>query len=108
MTNALPAGRQQHITPTTSIIFPGGNNHGLHWNGGEKYNVVGHIGAGAFATVCKLSSKRDGEVFAVKQLEKRRFLKDGIANSKFYNELNLMMSARHVSDIDAPFEKYLI
>ena len=77
-----------------------GGNYGLFWNGGEKYNVVGYVGAGAFATVCKLSSKRDGEVFAVKQLEKRRFLKDGIANNKFYNELNVMMNARHVSGID--------
>lgn len=76
-----------------------GNHHGLHWNGGEKYNVVGHIGSGAFATVCKVSTKRDGEVYAVKEIEKRKFLKDGIVSHKFHNELNVMMNARHVGGI---------
>ena len=95
-----PALQQPAATAAPpKFLVTGGNNYGLHWNGGEKYNVTGYIGSGAFATVCKLSSKRDGEVFAVKQLEKKRFAKDAMASRKFHNELNLMMNSRHVSCI---------
>lgn len=69
----------------------------MNWSGGSKYNVVGTIGQGAFANVYKLSSKRDGVVFAAKQLDKSRFAKDGTLSSKIYNELNLIKSLRHVS-----------
>ncbi|KAL6720794.1 Protein kinase protein rad53 [Lecanora helva] len=102
LTNALPAALQQPTavnTPTT-YMTTGGNSHGLHWNGGEKYNVVGHIGAGSFATVCKLSSKRDGEVFACKQLQKARVLRDNLLSKKFNTELELMMAARHPNIIE--------
>ena len=61
--------------------------------------MIGFLGAGSFATVCKLASKRDGEVFAVKQLEKRRFIRDGSMSRKFHNELNVMMKVNHVSKI---------
>lgn len=68
----------------------------MHWNGGTKYNVVSFLGSGAMAMVFKLSSKRDGEVYACKQLDKKRFLKSGIVGDKVYNELNIMKKLRHV------------
>ena len=81
---ALAAGTEQY-------------SHGMHWPGGEKYNVVGYIGKGAFALVYKLATKSDGELFAAKQLEKRRFMKDGILDQKINNELLIMKDLRHVS-----------
>ncbi len=76
----------------------------MHWNGGIKYNVVSFLGSGAMAMVFKLSSKRDGEVYACKQLDKKRFLKNGIVGDKVYNELNIMKKLRHVNE-DLPFEQ---
>ena len=101
--HALPQGVGPGTSPqTTSLLTAaaGGNRHGMNWNGGPKYNVVGAIGQGAFANVYKLSSKRDGVVFAAKQLDKSRFAKEGMLSKKMYNELNLIKSLRHVS---APF-----
>lgn len=100
--HALPQGVRPETSPRTSLLAAatGANSHGMHWGGGAKYNVVGFIGAGAFANVYKLSSKRDGLVFAVKQLDKSRLAKAGNPVSKIYNELNVIKSLRHVS---APF-----
>ena len=70
-------------------------NHGFGWNGGEKYNVVSYIGKGAFAMVCKLSAKHNGEVYACKQIEKRRFIKDGVLNHKVHNEILVMKDLQH-------------
>lgn len=97
--HALPQGARQGTVPHTSLLAAatGGNVHGMHWGGGPKYNVVGFIGSGAFANVYQLSSRRDGEFFAVKQLDKRRLAKDGGLSSKMYNELNVIKNLRHVS-----------
>ena len=108
--NTLPPGirqaLQQHVDPhadpnadtNASAIMAGtaGHHHGLAWNGGDKYNVVGYVDKGAFAMVYQLASKRDGEVYAVKQLEKRRFLKDGHLGRRGHNELDVMKTLRHV------------
>ena len=72
-------------------------SHGMHWTGGDKYNVVGYIGKGAFALVYRLATKQDGELVAAKQLEKRRFMKDGILDQKIHNELLIMKDLSHVS-----------
>lgn len=72
-------------------------NHGMAWNGGEEYNVVGYIGKGAFATVFKLATKRDGELFAVKQIDKRRFIKNNVLDQKISNEMLIMRDLCHVS-----------
>ena len=84
--------------PNASILAAatGDYNHGLSWNGGEKYNVVSYVGKGAFALVFKLSAKKDGEVYACKQIEKRRFIKDGILNHKVHNEILVMKDLEHV------------
>lgn len=47
--------------------------------------------------VYKLATKINGEVFAVKQLEKRKFMKDGILDHKVDNELKIIKHLRHVS-----------
>ncbi|MCJ1287962.1 hypothetical protein MMC26_007315 [Xylographa opegraphella] len=70
-------------------------NYGAKWNGGEKFNVVDHIGKGAFADVFKFATKREGKVFAVKQIEKRMFMKDGILDHKIHNELRIMKILNH-------------
>lgn len=74
----------------------GDYNYGAQWNGGEKYNVVGYIGKGAFAMVFKVSTRADGEVYAAKQIEKRRFIKDGQLGSKVHHEIAIMERLRHV------------
>lgn len=95
--HALPQGIRPETSPRASLLAAatGANSNGMQWGGGTKYNVVGFIGAGAFANVYKLSSKRDGEVFAVKQLDKSRLAKAGSHVSKIYNELNVVKSLRH-------------
>ena len=74
-------------------------NFGMEWNGGDIYNVVGYIGRGAFANVYKLATKRDGEIFAAKQLEKRRFIKNNILDHKINNEMLIMKNLSHVSSL---------
>lgn len=69
----------------------------MAWNGGEAYNVVARIGKGAFANVYKISTKQDGEVFAAKEIELRRFLKDGNLGHKAHNEIDVMKQLIHVS-----------
>jgi len=73
------------------------NSWGMKWNGGTKYNVVGHLGKGAFATVYRLATKSQGEYFAAKELEKRRFVKNGVLDRKLDNELQIMKSTNHAN-----------
>lgn len=71
------------------------NQHGMHWSGGDKYNVVGFVGKGAFATVYQLATKREGQLFAAKELEKRKFVKNGVLDRKLENEMQIMASISH-------------
>ncbi len=88
---------------TTQIAQNGGsiraplvhNQYGMHWTGGEKYNVVGLIGKGAFATVYQLATKNEGQLFAAKELEKRKFMKHGVLDRKLDNEMQIMKSVSH-------------
>lgn len=62
------------------------------------YKVTGSIGKGAFASVYKVVRKDNGEAFAAKELEKRRFMKDNMAaGSKIHTELSIMKKIQHVS-----------
>lgn len=79
-------------------------NHGMHWNGGDKYNVVSHIGKGAFANVYKLATKADGHIYAVKELEKRKMMKNGVLDIKFHNELMIMKDIDHVRFLCSNFK----
>ena len=67
-----------------------------HWDGGPKYNVVGMAGKGAFATVWRIASRREGAVFAAKEISKKQFFKNGVFDSKLDSELNIMQGLRHV------------
>lgn len=88
----LRKGSQFMVPPT-----PSGNTHGMHWSGGSVYNVTGQIGKGAFATVYRLATKKDGIVYAAKELDKRKFMKNGILDLKVENEMKIMKCLRHVS-----------
>ena len=86
-------------SPNASMLAAatGEYNHGAQWNGGEKYNIVGLLGKGAFAMVYRISTVEDGELFAAKEIEKRRFIKDGQLGSKVTHERSIMERLRHVS-----------
>ena len=72
----------------------------MEWNGGETYNVVGFLGQGSFALVYRIATKRDGDEYAAKQIEKRKYIKNGILDNKAKNEINIMKDLEHVSCID--------
>ncbi|RDW60205.1 hypothetical protein BP5796_11811 [Coleophoma crateriformis] len=65
------------------------------WRGGSKYNKVCMIGRGAFAVVHKMTRKFDGVPFAAKELEKRRFMKNGILDQKVESEMKIMRKITH-------------
>ncbi|KAI5301693.1 hypothetical protein KEM56_001456, partial [Ascosphaera pollenicola] len=72
-------------------------NHsfGMTWDGAPKYNVVGKIGKGAFATVYKVATKQAGRIFACKELDKRA-LGSGKKTEKMINqELRVMERLWH-------------
>lgn len=89
--------RDRSPPSATITAATGQNNYGMKWNGGETYNVVGYIGQGAFAMVYKLSTVQHGTVYACKQIEKRRFVKDGQPGHKMHHEIRIMESISHVS-----------
>lgn len=73
------------------------NPYGMAWDGGEKYNVTRCIGQGGFAVVYLLATKHDGDLYAAKQIDKRRFIKNGILDNKLKNEMDIMKDLEHVS-----------
>ncbi|KAJ5698766.1 hypothetical protein N7462_000771 [Penicillium macrosclerotiorum] len=88
------------IKPRQGTTQPGlswsvSNTYGMHWTGGSMYNVTGQIGKGAFATVYKLATKQHGAIYAAKELDKRRFMKNGILDQKVDNEMKIMRDLKH-------------
>ncbi|GJC99632.1 meiosis-specific serine threonine-protein kinase mek1 [Colletotrichum higginsianum] len=83
----------------TVVPGPGGHDNvdrfPRDWDGSGKYNRVGQIGKGAFAVVYKVTSKFDGVPYAAKELEKRRFIKNGILDQKVENEMRIMQRVQH-------------
>lgn len=75
--------------PTMSSRYP------MHWDGGGKYSCVGLLGKGAFATVYQIATKHGGEYFAAKELEKKRFVKNGVLDERLDNEMTIMRALRH-------------
>ncbi|EXJ67368.1 CAMK protein kinase [Cladophialophora psammophila CBS 110553] len=71
------------------------STYGNYWNGGSLYNFTGLLGKGAFATVYKVQTKEDGDIYAAKELDKRRFIKNGVLDMKFDSELNIMKNLNH-------------
>ncbi|KAF3762455.1 hypothetical protein M406DRAFT_46303, partial [Cryphonectria parasitica EP155] len=70
------------------------------WNGSGKYNRVGRIGKGAFATVYMVTAKFDGRPYAAKELDKRRFMKNGVLDQKVENEMKIMQKAKHPNIVE--------
>ncbi|KAJ4359332.1 Protein kinase protein rad53 [Ascochyta clinopodiicola] len=80
-----------------------GKNYGgptMKWDGGTNYNIVGLLGKGAFATVHQLATKMEGKLLAAKELEKRRFMKNGQLDKKIDNEMRIMQSLRHQNIVE--------
>lgn len=71
------------------------SSYGNHWNGGSLYNFTGLLGKGAFATVYRVQTKKEGDLYAAKELDKRRFIKNGVLDMKFDSELNIMKNLKH-------------
>ncbi|KAK0389575.1 hypothetical protein NLU13_3150 [Sarocladium strictum] len=65
------------------------------WTGSGKYNRIGTIGKGAFAVVYKVASKYDGSPYAAKELDKQRFMKNGVVDQKAENEMKIMRCIDH-------------
>ncbi|KAI1133525.1 Pkinase-domain-containing protein [Nemania abortiva] len=65
------------------------------WRGGEKYNRVKVLGKGAFATVHLVTAKWDGSPYAAKELDKRKFMKNGVLDQKVENEMKIMQKVNH-------------
>ncbi|KAH7124152.1 hypothetical protein B0J11DRAFT_580894 [Dendryphion nanum] len=72
----------------------------MKWDGGDRYNIIGLLGKGAFATVHQLATKIDGTLLAAKELEKRRFMKNGQLDKKIDNEMKIMSDLRHPNIVD--------
>lgn len=97
------APRRPEATPTTEVHrSPSKRRESQYsvrreWTGSGKYNRVGMIGKGAFAVVHKVTSKYDGNPYAAKELEKRKFIKNGVLDQKVENEMKIMQRVQHVS-----------
>ncbi|ROV99976.1 hypothetical protein VMCG_06278 [Cytospora schulzeri] len=65
------------------------------WTGSEKYNRVKRIGKGAFATVYLVTHKFHGMPYAAKELDKRKFMKNGVLDQKVENEMHIMQRVKH-------------
>ncbi|CAG8973941.1 hypothetical protein HYALB_00007469 [Hymenoscyphus albidus] len=90
--NLFPqAGAATSAASTSGVLM----KRPLEWKGGRKYNKVGVIGKGAFATVYKITARYDGEPFAAKELEKRKFMKNGILDHKVDMEMKIMSKITH-------------
>jgi hypothetical protein len=94
--NLFPTPGQ--ATPNQSALSSMGK-YVKEWKGGAKYNKICCIGKGAFAVVYKISAKFDGVPYAAKELEKRRFMKNGILDQKVDSEMKIMRKIKHVSSI---------
>ncbi|KZF23697.1 Pkinase-domain-containing protein [Xylona heveae TC161] len=105
---------KQAMMPPSLGSMQGPVTHGCHWNGGDRYNIVQYLGKGAFAIVYKLATKLDGEIFAAKEIEKRRVMRNGNLDHKVTNEMTIMKSIRHpnivqyIDYVDLPRHLYII
>ncbi|AEO65710.1 c8798259-1242-435b-9655-19679b7c17d9 [Thermothielavioides terrestris] len=70
------------------------------WNGSNKYNRVCEIGRGAFATVHKVTMKLTGQPYAAKELDKRKFMKNGVLDQKVENEMRIMQRIKHPNIVE--------
>jgi hypothetical protein len=66
------------------------------WDGSNKYNRVCEIGRGAYTTVYKVTMKLTGHLYAAKELDKRNFMKHGMLDQNFENEIKIIQRIKHV------------
>ncbi|KAF2452457.1 hypothetical protein BDY21DRAFT_294641 [Lineolata rhizophorae] len=104
--DGAPAAEVARVTKPTMV----GNSYaiGMHWDGGKVYNPVRQIGKGAFASVYQIARVDDGELMAVKELEKRRFMKNGQLDQKLDTEMRIMQQIKHENIVkfeDVHYEK---
>lgn len=104
----LPGKRNGDLAPTETVPLDRSPSKRRNpqpqkeWSGSNKYNRIGSIGKGAFAVVYKVTSKYDGNPYAAKELEKRRFIKNGILDQKVENEMKIMQRVQHVRPTPLP------
>ncbi|CAG7564576.1 unnamed protein product [Fusarium equiseti] len=97
----LPAQNQfkreetDEVTPPPSHKSNKRREGNREWTGSGKYNRIGSIGKGAFAVVHRVTSKYDGLPYAAKEIEKRRFIKNGVLDQKVENEMKIMQKVQH-------------
>jgi hypothetical protein len=72
------------------------SNMPREFRGGERYNRVNQLGKGAFAIVYKVTDKYTGNPYAAKELDKRKFMKNGVLDQKVENEMRIMQRVSHV------------
>ncbi|KAI1276665.1 hypothetical protein F5Y07DRAFT_365556 [Xylaria sp. FL0933] len=84
-----------HPTEKTLGLARASNRPPREWRGGQQYARVGVIGKGAFATVHKVTSRDDGAPYAAKELDKRKFIKNGVLDQKVENEMKIMQKVKH-------------
>ncbi|CAM1507014.1 Fc.00g066550.m01.CDS01 [Cosmosporella sp. VM-42] len=96
-TPMVPDGEITQGNDTRRVVKKRETQHALtrEWTGSGKYNRTGMIGKGAFAVVHKVTSKYDGKPYAAKELEKRRFIKNGVLDQKVENEMKIMRRVEH-------------
>ncbi|KAI4870420.1 hypothetical protein F4820DRAFT_403582 [Hypoxylon rubiginosum] len=90
-----PQNGRKPIDDTWEITQEANERLPREWRGGDKYARVGVIGKGAFATVHKVTSKYDGSPYAAKELDKRKFMKNGVLDQKVENEMRIMQRVHH-------------
>ncbi|KAI1304695.1 hypothetical protein F5Y03DRAFT_165568 [Xylaria venustula] len=73
------------------------NRASREWRGGAKYARVGVIGKGAFAIVHLVTLKENGSPYAAKELDKRKFMKNGVLDQKVENEMKIMQKVKHAN-----------
>ncbi|KAI0829992.1 hypothetical protein F5Y06DRAFT_210449 [Hypoxylon sp. FL0890] len=93
--NLFPTPRGRHTAGDEDWEITQHERLPREWRGSEKYARVGIIGKGAFATVHKVTSKFDGTPYAAKELDKRKFMKNGVLDQKVENEMRIMQKVHH-------------
>lgn len=71
------------------------HNRMMKWDGDGRYNFAGFLGKGAFAVVYQVASVSTGDLFAAKELEKKRFVKNGVLDTRLDNEMQIMKDLSH-------------
>ncbi|KAG5981544.1 hypothetical protein E4U55_002848 [Claviceps digitariae] len=90
---ANPTTNRPSRSPARKELLQSGM--GTEWRGSGKYNRISFIGKGAFAVVHKVTAKFDGRPYAAKEIEKRRFIKNGVLDQKVENEMKIMQRVQH-------------